>query len=596
MSETRKLAAILVSDVVGYSRLASRDEELTLARLRALRSDLIDPIIAVHHGRIVKRTGDGAIVEFRSVVDAVRCAIEVQTGMAERNAGLTADRRVEFRIGIHLGDVIEEADGDLMGDGVNIAARLEGICEPGGLCLSGAAYEQVRDRVKETFIDLGEKTLKNIVRPVRAYALTVDQRAAASEPSQQETPSPHTLPDKPSIAVLPFQNMSGDDEQEYFTDGMVEEIITALSRFKELYVIARNSSFIYKGRSVDIQQVARELGVRYVLEGSVRKASNRVRITGQLIDAATRAHLWADKFDGALEDVFELQDRLTENVIGALVPSIERAEIERARRKPPVNLGAYDYLLRALPHALANTGEVGEAISLLTEALRLDPNYAYVHAMLANCYGQIFRSAEGQERNAAQRHATTHARRALALGDDDGAVLTHAGWILFIAVPDVAAGRAALDKAVRLNPNLAIALAYHSLVLAMTGEPQAGIQQAYKAVRLNPVGPSAYLGFQGLVSCNLAMDRYDDAAEASNKTIEANPRFPMGYVWAMVAECARGEKGQAELRLRQLREILPNFTLETLTLMLGMFPAATREKVITLLRSHGMIGRIPTTA
>ena len=267
MGETRKLAAILVADVVGYSRLAGADEDRTLARLRGLRSDLIDPAIAAHHGRVVKRTGDGSIIEFRSVVDAVRCAIEVQNGVIERNAGVPADRRLEFRVGIHVGDVVEESDGDLMGDGVNIAARLEAVCEPGGVCLSGAAYEQVRDRVKESFVDLGEKTLKNIARPVRVYAMTWD-RAAESERGSVETPPNLVLPDKPSIAVLPFQNMSGDPEQDYFADGMVEDIVTGLSRIKWLFVIARNSSFIYKGKAVDVRQVGRELGVRYVLEGA----------------------------------------------------------------------------------------------------------------------------------------------------------------------------------------------------------------------------------------------------------------------------------------------------------------------------------------
>src|SRR5271155_3454095 len=287
MSETRKLAAILCSDVVGYSRLAGADEDRILARLRALRSDLIDPTIAVHHGRIVKRTGEGSIIEFRSVVDAVRCAIEVQHAMVERNAGVAPDKRIDFRIGIHLGDIVEESDGDLMGDGVNIAVRLEGIAEPGGICLSNAAYEQVRDKLKERFVDLGEQVLKNIARPVRVYRLDLIPKAA----SASETPRPTlALPDKPSIAVLPFQNMSGDPEQEYFADGMVEDIITGLSRIRWLFVIARNSSFAYKGKSMDVRRVGRDLGVRYVLEGSVRKAAGRVRITAQLVEPESTRH------------------------------------------------------------------------------------------------------------------------------------------------------------------------------------------------------------------------------------------------------------------------------------------------------------------
>src|ERR1700691_404297 len=326
MSETRKIAAILVSDVVRYSRLAGADEDRILARLRALRSDLIDPTISVHHGRVVKRTGDGSLVEFRSVVDAVRCAIEVQNGMVERNAGLAPQRRIEFRVGIHLGDVVEESDGDLMGDGVNIAARLEGIARPGAICLSEDAYRQVRARLDLAVNDLGQTQLKNIAEPVRIYSLQVGVPAQAKPapqagPAKPEEPSARlALPDKPSIAVLPFQNISGDPEQEYFADGMVEEIITALSRFKSLFVIARNSSFTFKGRAVDIKEVGQRLGVRYVLEGSVRKASGKVRITGQLIDALTGTHIWADRFERDLTDFFALQDEVATSVVSAIQP------------------------------------------------------------------------------------------------------------------------------------------------------------------------------------------------------------------------------------------------------------------------------------
>ena len=308
--QTRKLAAILAADVVGYSRLAGADEDRTLARLRALRSDLIDPTVAVHNGRVVKRTGDGALVEFRSVVDAVRCAVEVQSAMVERNAGVAPDKRIEFRIGVHLGDVVEESDGDLMGDGVNIAARLEGVAEPGAICLSEDADRQVKARLDLTVADLGETRLKNIAEPIRVYSLQIGASARPQPATPQDahaadkTNARLALPDKPSIAVLPFQNMSGDPEQDYFADGMVEDIITGLSRIKWLFVIARNSSFTYKGKAVDVRQVGRELGVRYVLEGGVRKAGSRLRITAQLIEAETGAHLWADRYDGVLEDVF----------------------------------------------------------------------------------------------------------------------------------------------------------------------------------------------------------------------------------------------------------------------------------------------------
>jgi adenylate cyclase len=596
MVEKRKLAAILAADVVGFSRLAGVDEDRTLARLRALRSDLIDPTISVHNGRVVKRTGDGTLVEFRSVVDAVRCAIEVQNGMVERNAGVPEESRIDIRIGIHLGDVVEESDGDLMGDGVNIAARLEGVAEPGAICISEDAYRQVKSRLDLMVNDLGHKRLKNIAEPVRVYSLQVGVPARGKPPApieakSDEKPSARlALPDKPSIAVLPFTNMSGDPEQEYFADGMVEDIITALSRFKELFVIARNSSFVYKGKAVDIQQVARDLGVRYVLEGSVRKSGARVRITGQLIDATTRAHLWAERFDGSLEDVFELQDSVTESVVGALLPSLHKAEVERVRRKPPANLDAYDYVLRALPRVLANTPpEVREAMRLLREALRLDPDYAHAHSLLSMGLAQIYRSAGGQERAEMQREAEEYARRALVLGGDDAAVLTFAGWVLLITGTDVARGRAALDTATRLNPNLAIALAYRSVALALTGEPQAAIEDATKALRLSPVDPSGYLAVAGVAIARIVLGQYDEAAIAARKVIEMNPRFPMAYAWAIVAECGRDDKQQAQLRLEQLAEVLPGFTSEGLPGLFSMFPPAVRNKALDVMRASGLI-------
>jgi TolB-like protein len=316
---------------------------------------LIDPTIALRNGRVVKRTGDGALVEFRSVVDALRCAVEIQNAMAERNAGVPPQRRIDFRMGIHPSDVVEEADGDLMGDGVNIAGRLEAIREPGAVCLSEDAWRLARDRVDETSIDLREQTLKNIARPVRAYLLPADRIAAKLELGRGEQESVRLpLPEKPLIAVLPFQNMTGDLEQDYFADGIVDDIVTGLSRIKRLFLIARNSSFIYKGKAVDVRQVGRDLGVRYVLEGSVRKAGTRLRITAQLVEAETGAHLWVDKFDGALEDVFDFQDQITDRVVGVVEPSVRRLEIERSRRKRPESLGAYDLFLRALPHMQAH--------------------------------------------------------------------------------------------------------------------------------------------------------------------------------------------------------------------------------------------------
>ena len=375
MSQTRRLAAILAADVAGYSRLMGADEEGTLERLKALRRELLDPKIAEHHGRIVKTTGDGLLVEFASVVDAVRCAVAVQQAMPERNTGVAADNRIELRIGINLGDVIVEGD-DLYGDGVNIAARIEALADAGGVFVSNTVHDHVRDRLPFVFEDLGEQQVKNIARPVRVYRVgraplgrRERRRDAGSRPALP-------LPDKPSIAVLPFANMSGDPEQEYFADGMVEEIITALSRIRWLFVIARNSSFTYKGQAVDVKQVGRELGVRYVLEGSVRKAGQRVRITGQLIDAMTGTHLWADRFDGSLEDVFELQDKVAVSVAGVIEPALQAAEMRRSAARPTTDLTAYDLYLRALAAFYPMTKErIFEALGLLEQAIAIDRHY-----------------------------------------------------------------------------------------------------------------------------------------------------------------------------------------------------------------------------
>src|SRR5271169_2169618 len=364
---TRRLAAILAADVVGYSRLMGADEEGTHERLKAHLGQLVDPKIKEHRGRTVKNTGDGLLAEFASVVDAVRCAVEIQRGMIDREPEVPDDRRIRFRIGINLGDVIAE-EHDIFGDGVNVAARLEALAEPGGICVSRVVRDQVRDRLEYTFEDMGEQQVKNIARPVRVYR--VRDRAVLVEQPLPASPQPLPLPDKPSIAVLPFQNMSGDPEQDYFADGMVEEIITALSRIRWLFVIARNSSFTYKGQAVDVTQVGRELGVRYVLEGSVRKAGQRVRITAQLIDSVTGTHLWADRFDGSLEDVFELQDKIASSVAGVIEPALQAAEMHRSATRPTTAPSAYDLYLRGLAIFFPITKErLYEALGLFEQAI-----------------------------------------------------------------------------------------------------------------------------------------------------------------------------------------------------------------------------------
>jgi TolB-like protein/class 3 adenylate cyclase len=424
----RRLSAILAADVAGYSRLMHHDEETTHARLTALLADVIKPAVAEHGGRIVKNTGDGFLAEFPSAVQAVRAAVRFQSAVGELQKNDAEDRRLLFRVGINIGDVIVEPH-DIFGDGVNIAARLEGIAEPGGTCISSSAYDQVRGKVDIAFEDMGPQALKNIAEPIRVWRVKLGSNTRSAAPTAG-TSRALALPDKPSIDVLPFQNMSGDPEQEYFADGAVEDIITALSRFKALFVIARTSSFTYKGRAVDVKQVGRELGVRYVLEGSVRKAANRVRITGQLVDSATGAHLWAGRFDGGLDDIFYLQDQITESVVGAIAPAIEKAEIERAKRKPTESLDAYALYLRGLTkyYQFANRQANEEALRLFYRAIELDPDFASAYGRAASCYATD--KANGWFSGTAYEIAEVSrlAHRAVELGEDDGMALTDSGW------------------------------------------------------------------------------------------------------------------------------------------------------------------------
>jgi adenylate cyclase len=585
VSETRKLAAILAADVVGYSRLAGSDEDRTLARLRALRGDLIDPAIAVHHGRVVKRTGDGTLVEFRSVVDAIRCAIEVQNGMVERNAGVAPERRIEFRIGIHVGDVVEESDGDLMGDGVNIAARLEGIAEPSGICLSGAAYEQVRDKLKEEFVDLGERELKNIARPVRAYRMALSQDTAR-EPIVRALPGGKlALPDKPSIAVLPFQNMSGDPEQEYFADGVVEDIITGLSRIKWLFVIARNSSFTYKGKIVDVRQVGRELGVRYVLEGGLRKAGGRVRITAQLVEAGTGAHLWAERFDGALENIFELQDQITDQVVAIVEPSLQRSEIERSRRKRPDSLDAYDLFLRAVPYTASQTAEDGQAaIRYLEEALRIEPGYAAAHALAAWCYEWCYSRGGFQSVN--KEAALRHARAALVGGTDDATALAIAGFVTTMLSQNHEAGLSAIERALTLNPSCATALYLGAVTNAFAGHPADATAQANRALRLSPFDLLVYLAYLALGVAAVQEGRDDDAATAMQRMLQANSSLSSLYFIAAAAMALGGPVEAARAWADLGLKIEPGFRCK-------LFSELICPQVANRLAEGGRILRLP---
>jgi TolB-like protein/Tfp pilus assembly protein PilF len=563
----RRLAAILAADVAGYSRLTGVDEEGTIARLRALRRELIDPAIAEHRGRIVKTTGDGILIEFASVVDAVRCAVEVQRGMVSRNNDVPADRRIEFRVGINLGDVVVEGD-DLLGDGVNIAARLEGIAAPGGICLSRAAYDQVQSKLNVAAEDIGEQPLKNIALPVRVY------RVSLHEDTRRSTPA-LTLPDKPSIAVLAFANMSGDPEQEYFADGIVEDIITALSRFRQLFVIARNSSFTYKGRAVDVKQVGRDLGVRYVLEGSVRRAVNRVRITGQLVDATSGAHLWADRFEGEPDHIFDLQDRVTASVVGAIAPTLERAEIERAQHKPTESLDAYDCYLRGLASADRFTSQqaVAEALRLFNRAIELDPDFASAYGRAAYCYAH--RKGEAWATDPAHEiaEASRLARRAVELGKDDAVALATSGFALAYVVGDLDAGTTFTDRAIVLNPNFALAWVCSGWTKIWIGEPNAAIERFARAFRLNPVDPRP--GAQGAVAhAHFMAGRYDEAGQWAAMALRERPDAHAALRISAASHALAGRLEQAQKPVARLLQLTPALCVSSLRR--GVFAAYRR--------------------
>ena len=584
MPEQRKLVAILAADVVGFSRLTAADEDRTLARLRALRSDLIDPAIAVHNGRVVKRTGDGALVEFRSVVDAVRCAIEVQNAMIERNAGLPAARRIEFRIGIHLGDVVEESDGDLMGDGVNIASRLESVAAPGAICLSEDAYRQVKARLDLSVSDLGQTQLKNIAEPLRVYSLTVGG-ASKAKPAPQAEP----IAEKPSIAVLPFTNMSGDPEQEYFVDGMVEDIIAALSRFNQLFVIARSSIFTYKGRAVDVRQVARDLGVRYVLEGGVRKSGSRLRITGQLIDATTGAHLWADRFDGGVEDVFDLQDRITESVVGAIEPTLRKAEIERARRKPVENLDAYDLYLRALPHVYSMRPDQNlRGLHLLNKAIELEPTYAPALAHAAWSLEQ--RITRGWPPTGVDDRGTAIAlaRRAAAAGSDDAVALVCAGFVLVMVARDYGTGLDAVRRAVERNPGAGFVNFLAGTALVFGGDPERALALLDRAMALGPLDPSFFMYLVVAGWAHLFSGRPARALELAERSVAIYPDWDSAY-WLLIPAYAQLDRlSEARAALAKFLLLAPEMTITKLRQLLPFREPALLEMTLDGLRSAGL--------
>jgi adenylate cyclase len=578
----RRLAAILSADVAGYSRLMGGDEVGTLAALKALRREAIDPAIASYKGRIVKTTGDGMLVEFASAVDAVTCAMTVQTQMGQR--GNEDGSKITFRIGINVGDVIIDGD-DIFGDGVNVAARVENECIPGGVFLSGNAFEQVRGKTDFIFDDLGEKLLKNIERRVRLYSarLTgpkpVVQTAHLSEPT-----SLLSLPDEPSIAVLPFQNMSGDPEQEYFADGMVEDIIGALSRFKTLFVIARNSSFTYKGKAADIKQVGRELGVKYVLEGSVRKAGQKVRITCQLIEAATGAHLWADKFDGDLSDVFGLQDTVTTRIVGSIDPTLSEAEFENVNRKPIENWSSYDYYLRG--QKFFNEGNstrpnaTREALELYKTAVDLDPAFGRAYAMFAMCV-QSIRDLHGQPVSEQERlEALEYGEKAVQLAGDDATVLANVVFVFGMLGGDYGRGAELARRALALNPNLSRAWNASGVMDLILGNPERAMESFEKAMRLNPLDKVATpFTLFGLAAGHFALGDYDRGAEFARKVLILRPNDIRGLFTLVANDCHAARLSEAEATAAQIRQRFPQLKASHLRQAYSVKKASTMAKI-----------------
>lgn len=575
----RRLTAVFAGDIAGYSRLMGADEEGTLARLNDLRRGFLDPKIAEHRGRVVKRTGDGILLEFASAVDAMRCAVDMQRSMSGRNASVPVDKRIELRIGIHVGDIIIE-DGDIFGDGVNIAARLEGIAQPGGVCISDDAFRQVRGKLDVAFEDGGEQALKNIERPVRVYWVQVGKKSEAPA-------STLALPSKPSIAVLAFQNMSGDPEQEYFADGIAEDIITALSRSRWLFVVARNSSFTYKGKSVDVRQAGRELGVRYVLEGSVRKSGNRVRITAQLVDASDGHHVWADRYDRAFEDIFAVQDEMTNQITSAIAPGIVAAEVQRAQAKDAGELGIWERLMRAHWHMQRfNPGDFKEAARLLDELLRHEPNNATALSDLAVVWHYSGSLAWADDPTAAFARSGDAARRAVAADDKDTAGHAMVGIDeLFSGRHDAAIRR--LQRAIELDPNSNIAHGMLSAAYAFGGEAEPAIEQAEVAIRLSPRDFLNVVWHITSAWAHLSVDRLEKAAECARRAADWNPAFADAHGVHASALGHLGRMAEARASLDVFTGLIRGSLADQLSARPFRRPA-DRERYLAGLRKAGL--------
>jgi len=594
--EQRRLAAIVSADVVGYSRLMGRDESGTVSRLRRVRAERLEPVLARRGGRIVKLAGDGALIEFASAVEALSAAIEFQQAMAENEADRPESEQLIFRIGVHLGDVIVDGD-DLYGDGVNVAARLEAEATAGGIVISGAVHEATAGRLEATFEDLGRLALKNIERPVQAYSVrwhandwplvsAVASSSVTAAPVPPDTPLP--LPDKPSIAVLPFQNMSGDPDQEYFADGIVEDIITALSRFRSLFVIARNSAFTYKGKAIDIRQVGRELGVRYVLEGSVRKAGSRVRITGQLIHAESGAHVWADRFEGTTDDVFDLQDEVVEKVIAAIAPSVERAEIEAAQRKPTVNLSAHDCYHRALPlWSSGRRDKSDEALRLLKRALEIDAGHSSAMGLLLALYATRRGGGLVNDSETENAEAGLLLRQVPHVGRDDAAALGYASWAIAYILRDLAFAEEQVKRALQLNANLASAWGSSAWINLWSGNPAQAIEDLRHANRLDPLNESANWA-AGWAHAYFYLDRHEDAVRVAESLLQRTPVAHSPLRIGSAAAALGGQMDVARTFASRLKIVDPALRVSRLADYLGPYGPVELDKYKEGLRLAGI--------
>jgi adenylate cyclase len=547
----RRLAAILAADVAGYSRLMGSDEEGTLVRLKTLRRELSDPKIKEHRGRIVKTTGDGLLIEFASVVDAVRCAVEVQREMADRNADVASDRRIEFRMGINLGDVIK--DGRDIYDGVNVAARLEALAEPGGICVSRVVRDQVRDKLDFAFEDMGEQQVKNIARPVRVFRVAPN----SDVPSLDMLNEAPALPNKPSVAVLPFTNMSSDPEQEFFADGIAEDIITAMSRYPSLFVIARNSSFTYKGRAVDVKQIGRELGVRYVLEGSLRKSGNRIRVTGQLIEAESSNHVWAERYDRDLEDIFAVQDEITEAVTTAIAPAIADAERQRAIRRPPGSLDAWGAYQSGLWHLSRFTADDTElAQTFFQRAIALDPSFAGGYSGLAAAQLQAANTFMSRDLAEVLKAAEGYARHAVALDAADAEAHTCLGRVL-LHQGNYEGARVEVERALAISPNLASAHGMLGSTLIFSGNPREGLVALERGIRLDPRDPRSGVSINQVVLSLYFAREYEAAIDAAKRVVHSYPDHPLVYRWLAAALGQAGRVAEAKEALAKAVAIAP---------------------------------------